>query len=136
MDMHMDRQDCAWLAIAAYSLMDQGKYEETAALFTTDAVWVRGGVPVTGRDAILAALHKRPATELSRHLVSNVLVQEITAETARATAVFVPLRGPLRDDGTVQMPGLSSAGDLEFEFRRESHGWRISRLTPRPVFKA
>jgi hypothetical protein len=136
MDMHMDRQDCAWLAIAAYSLMDLGKYEETASLFTSDAVWVRGGVPVTGRDAILAALHKRPATDLSRHLVTNVLVQDVTAQSARATAVFVPLRGPLRPDGTVEMTGLSSVGDLEFEFRREAQGWRISRLTPRPVFKA
>lgn len=136
MDAYRDRQDCAWLAVAAYSLMDQGQYEETANLFTADAVWVRGGVPVTGRDAILAALNKRPASDLSRHLVSNVLVQDVTPSTARATAVFVPLRGPVRDDGTVAMQPVSSLGDLEFEFRREGDGWRISRLVPRPVFKA
>jgi ketosteroid isomerase-like protein len=129
-------KSCEWLAMAAYSLMDQGQYEATADLFTTDAVWVRGGVPVTGPEAILAALHKRPATDLSRHLVTNVLIQDVDGDTARGTAVFVPLRGAIRDDGTVALGGISAVGDLEFAFRREGGRWKISALTPRIIFKA
>ncbi|GLQ55175.1 nuclear transport factor 2 family protein [Devosia nitrariae] len=130
------RLECAWLATAAYSLMDQGLYEETADLFSPDAVWVRGGVPVAGQEAILSALRQRPATDLSRHIVTNVLVRDITADSARATAVFMPLRGPVNEDGTVPLNGINSVGDLEFEFSRQPNGWKISRLTPRMRFKA
>jgi len=126
---------CHRLAIAAYSLMDQGHYEETAALFTEDAVWVRGGKPVRGRAAILAALYQRPETDISRHIVTNVLV-DLTAEgEARATANFIPLRGARREDGTVATPPISSVGDLAYRFRKDADGWRIAHLQPTMIFK-
>lgn len=126
---------CERLAIASYSLMDQGRYEETAALFTEDATWVRGGKPVEGRSGILASLNQRPITDISRHLVTNVLVQLVSADEAEATACFVPLRGARREDGSVAMPPITNVGDLSFRFRREADGWRISHLRPTMIFK-
>jgi ketosteroid isomerase-like protein len=126
---------CEKLAIASYSLMDQGRYEETAALFTEDAVWVRGGKPVAGRQAILDALRQRPESDLSRHLVTNVLVRLASEREASATACFVPLRGAKREDGTVATPPITNVGDLSFTFRRETNGWRIARLQPTMIFK-
>jgi hypothetical protein len=126
---------CQRLVIASYSLMDQGRYEETAALFTTDAVWVRGGKPVTGRDAILSALHQRPTTDLSRHLVTNVLIAVREGNEASATACFVPLRGTKREDGSVATPQITNVGDLSYRFRKEKDGWRISHLQPSMIFK-
>ena len=126
---------CQRLAIAAYSLMDQGLYDETAALFTEDAVWVRGGRPAAGRPAILASLNQRPAGDVSRHLVTNVLVRVQSDSEATATACFVPLRGARRDDGTVATPPVTNVGDLVFRFRREADGWRIAHLQPTMIFK-
>lgn len=126
---------CERLAIASYSLMDQGRYEETAALFTEDAIWVRGGKPVEGRAGILASLNQRPPTDISRHLVTNVLVSLTSADEATATACFVPLRGVKREDGTVAMPPITNVGDLSFRFRRETDGWRIAHLKPTMIFK-
>lgn len=126
---------CHRLVIAAYSLMDQGRYEESAALFTQDAVWVRGGKPVAGRDAILASLHQRPSGDLSRHLVTNVLV-DIEGDEGRATASFVPLRGTKREDGSVAMPPITNVGDLAYKFRKEADGWRITHLQPTMIFKS
>ena len=131
-----DEASCARLAVASYSLMDQGDYDATAALFTEDAVWVRGGVPVAGRAAIRAALDKRPTADLSRHLVTNVLVNIVSADEATATACFVPLRGKRREDGTVAMPEITQVGDLAFHFRRTPAGWRIAHLQPRMIFTA
>lgn len=125
---------CHRLVVASYSLMDQGHYEECAALFTEDAVWVRGGKPVAGRDGILDALRQRPADDLSRHLVTNVLV-DVAREEARATACFIPLRGSKREDGTVATPPITNVGDLAYRFRREADGWRISYLHPTMIFK-
>ncbi|ODT68575.1 MAG: hypothetical protein ABS75_20125 [Pelagibacterium sp. SCN 63-23] len=133
----MDQQAehaCHRLVIAAYSLMDQGRYEESAALFTEDAVWVRGGKPVNGRDAILASLRQRPSGDLSRHLITNVLV-DIEGDEGRATACFVPLRGSRREDGTVVMPSITNLGDLSYRFRKEADGWRITHLQPTMIFK-
>jgi ketosteroid isomerase-like protein len=126
---------CQRLVIASYSLMDQGRYEETAALFTEDAVWVRGGKPVQGRDAILAALHQRPETDISRHIVTNILVAQTGEDEAEATACFMPLRGARREDGTVATPPVSNIGDLAYRFRRGPDGWRIAHLLPTMVFK-
>nr|WP_314257339.1 nuclear transport factor 2 family protein [uncultured Devosia sp.] len=125
---------CQRLVVASYSLMDQGRYEESAALFSADAVWVRGGRPVAGRDAILAALQQRPAGDLSRHLITNVLV-EVAGNEATATACFVPLRGSKREDGSVATPSITNVGDLAYQFRKEADGWRISHLQPTMIFK-
>jgi flagellar basal body rod protein FlgC len=130
-----DFVECQRLAIASYSLMDQGRYEETVALFSKDAVWVRGGKPFEGHEAILAALRQRPDAMVSRHLVTNVLVERTGADAACATACFVPLRGDRREDGSVAMPAIESVGDLRFRFRREADGWRITHLEPQPLFK-
>jgi ketosteroid isomerase-like protein len=126
---------CQRLVVASYSLMDQGRYDETAALFTEDAVWVRGGKPVSGRAAILEALRQRPETDVSRHIVTNVLVDVISDGEASATACFIPLRGARREDGTVVMPPISNVGDLTYQFRHGADGWRIADLRPTMLFK-
>ena len=126
---------CERLAVACYSLMDQGRYEETAALFTEDAVWVRGGKPGGGRTAILAALQQRATTEASRHLVTNVMVEVGQGSEGTGTACFVPMRGTIREDGTVATPPITNIGDLAFKFRREPEGWRIAYLKPTMIFK-
>lgn len=115
--------------------MDQGRYEDTAALFSDDAVWVRGGKPVAGRSAILEALRQRPAGDLSRHLVTNVLVELTSDREGTATACFVPLRGTRREDGSVATPPITNVGDLVYRFRREAEGWRITHLQPTMIFK-
>jgi hypothetical protein len=115
--------------------MDQGHYTETAELFTEDATWVRGGKPVSGRAAILASLNQRPGTDLTRHLITNVLIQVQSEREATGTACFVPLRGTKREDGTVATPQITNVGDLSFRFRREAGGWRIAHLQPTMIFK-
>lgn len=125
------RLACERLVVGSYSLMDLGDYEECAALFAEDATWVRGGKPVTGRDAILAALNKRPEGAVTRHIVSNIFISQLAGEEASATAVFVPLRGP-----TDSPPAFDMVGDLSYRFSRKSGEWLITHLQPKPVFKA
>ena len=134
MDMETELA-CRRLVIASYSLMDQGRYEETAALFTADAVWVRGGKPVAGRDAILSSLKQRPTTDVSRHLLTNVLIEAREGDEASATACFMPLRGTKREDGTVATPQITNVGDLNYRFRKEGDRWKISHLQPTMIFK-
>jgi hypothetical protein len=126
---------CERLAIGSYSLMDHGSYAECAALFATHGVWVRGGKPFTGPASILSALEQRPQSQLSRHIVTNVVVKPVNENTAEATALFVPLRGAQEEAGLAKLEPPMMVGDLLFEFVREAGEWRIAKLTPRPVFK-
>ncbi len=128
------RHACEWLAAAVYSLMDQGLYEECAALFADDGIWVRGE-EVKGPAAIVEALSRRPAEQITRHLVTNVLVRVTSDTEATGTAVFFPFRGPRRADGTAPSPAAVSCGDLIFKFKRGPGGWKIAFLNPQFVFK-
>lgn len=128
--------ECERLVIASYSLMDHGKYPETVALFASDGVWVRGGKPFTGQDAILASLNERSPEDISRHLVTNVVVTQSGPDEAEATALFVPLRGRRNAEGAIPLSPPAMIGDLFYRFRRENDAWRISELRPSPLFKA
>ncbi len=121
---------CQRLAIAAYSLMDHGRYDEAAELFADDAVWVRGGNPVEGREGIRESLHSRPADQVTRHIITNVLVQAERNGSASATACFMPFRGS-SDGGKVGPPVV---GDLVVKFRRYPEGWRITHMKPSIIF--
>ncbi len=127
---------CNRLANACYTLMDLGDYDGTAALFAEDATWVRGGKPTVGRVAIREALDKRPPDQISRHLVTNVVIRVVDDSNAEGTAYFMPLRGTVKADGPAAMPATDMVGDLAFRFSHEADGWRIAYLKPSPVFKA
>ena len=79
-------QACARVINRYAALMDAAEFEGVAALFTQGAAYARPADPanpIHGRAAILADFRSRPA-RLSRHIVSNVVVQ-VEADD-RATA--------------------------------------------------
>lgn len=124
---------CQRLVIGSYSLMDQGRYEEAAALFTDDATWVRGGKAVTGRASILTSLRQRPQSDISRHIITNIFVEQTSQDDARATACLIPFRGSKREDGTVATPPIAIIGDVLYQFRRRD-SWLIAYLKPNFIF--
>jgi len=126
---------CQRLVIGSYSLMDHGRYEETAALFTDDATWVRGGKAVTGRAAILNSLRQRPQSDITRHIITNIFVEAVSEADAKATACLIPLRGGKREDGTAATPPIANIGDIFYQFRRQENKWLITYLKPNFVFK-
>lgn len=127
-------RSCEALVIASYSLMDHGDYDACAELFAPDATWVRGGKPVRGRDAIRAALDQRPVEQVSRHVVTNVLVRQQDPVSATASAVFIPVRGVRRENGTCEMPPVSGLGDLRYAFTFAEGHWKIQTLQPSMLF--
>ncbi|NWG52618.1 MAG: nuclear transport factor 2 family protein [Hydrogenophilaceae bacterium] len=82
--------EIARLVLRYAALNDAGDYEALAALFTADGVFIRpsGGEPVVGRAAILAS-YKARAPRISRHLVSNILADVSSSESARCTSAIL-----------------------------------------------
>lgn len=76
---------CRELIETSVQHVDDGKAAAFAALFAPDAVLVRpNGSLLEGRAAIEAAYAQRPATRITRHLVSNVVVTLDGTDSARA----------------------------------------------------
>jgi diketogulonate reductase-like aldo/keto reductase len=79
---------------AVYS--DLGRYDELAALFTEDGRYARPTEPtnfVEGRADLLASLKARPKDKLTRHLVTNVLIEVTSATTAKGFSYVTQYSG-------------------------------------------
>jgi hypothetical protein len=124
---------CERLLVASYSLMDKGLIDACVGLFAEDGEWVRGGKPCVGRRAIREALGKRALAQITRHIVTNVMVT-VDGDEAGATALMVPLRGKASLDGTTPLTAPAMVADLEARFRRIGGEWFISYLKPVSIF--
>jgi ketosteroid isomerase-like protein len=107
---------------ARYSTyFDSGDGQACSALFTDDGTFaVAGREPVTGRAALTQFFGV--ATERSagiRHFVSNILVQQVSADRARGTAHVLALRV---DGDTVRLAALGRYSD---EFAKVGGDWLV-----------
>ena len=117
--------------------------QNVTALCTGDCVYMLGGKPHQGHDAInafYAARNERVRTQqkdgirTQRHAISNIRVSFQDADKASAGFLVVNYSGegapPVTDLG-----GPTIVADARMEFRREADGeWRISLFDSKPVF--
>ncbi|MEO8778639.1 MAG: nuclear transport factor 2 family protein [Rhodanobacter sp.] len=76
-------------------LSDAGHYEELVSLFTLDGSFARPSDPehpIKGRESILKSFQNRPR-RLTRHVVSNVVVDLVNPNEAHAISYIVLYRG-------------------------------------------
>lgn len=77
-------QACQELVVRAAACADAHDAAALAALFTPAAVLVRPGAqPLEGRDAIRLSYESRPADRITRHFISNLLVDIDSPQRAR-----------------------------------------------------
>jgi hypothetical protein len=103
-----------------------------AELFTEDGTWAwpAGDRLVRGREALRTYFGSRPADRLSRRLMSNVLVEVTSADTASATSYFTTYRVDGYDGGTVPAGPPVRIGHHEDAFRRSAEGdWLLQART-------
>ena len=107
------------LALVAH--LDHRRYEAVAALFTPAGRWLRQGRWLEGREAILHALGSRPKDMRVRHVLTNILVTELTHGKARVDAYMTAYR---QLDG--QRPELFSINRVDTVFHRMDSQWLIT----------
>ena len=125
---------CERLMYQYARFVDSGEAARIADLFTDDGVWTAAdGRSMDGQDQIRAAFSARQALtrRLSRHVITNVLIDVHSDTEASGTAYLVNYR----HDGTgdrVERPGPARhpkfVGDYHLEFRSLDGEWRIARL--------
>jgi len=131
---------CTRLVLLAAAHVDRGEPAALAALFTPDAVLVRpGGTALHGREAIQAAYEQRPAERITRHLVSNTLVDLVSDSEARAQSQVLLWTGSTTDAaGPRGRPasGGPVVGAFDDRFVKTPEGWRIAHRTASFVLHA
>jgi ketosteroid isomerase-like protein len=115
--------------------LDAEDFDGYAALFAHDGTWQNGKTIRHGPDeikAMLVGLYGTPppgfVNSQSYHLVSNIEVDVIDADHAKARSKHLPI---MRDANGDPRPAL--AGRYEDEFVREDGHWKILHRVDYPV---
>ncbi|MGH8228433.1 MAG: nuclear transport factor 2 family protein [Steroidobacteraceae bacterium] len=133
---------CERLVLRSIRAFDERDWKGYAALFTPDGLFIRANAPdapLTGREAILAALAARPAARLTRHLCTNIEIDVLDAEHAAARCYLLLYAGdastPAGAGGRPAEPP-QRIGEYHDELTLTAQGWRIRRREGRLVLYA
>ena len=132
------QQECRDIIVNLVTLSDRGSADEALAYFVADGVWVRGGKPMAGHPQLLAYFNDRTPGMLTRHLVSNMMIDVIDDRTATGLSYYTAY---VHDSGpaalTLPAPlGIPfSVGEWHDRFRLTDNGWRIVHRETKRLFK-
>lgn len=138
MDQFLIAQACRDVVIRAAACVDANDAATFARLFTDDGVLVRpAGKPLIGRDAIRQAYEQRSADRITRHLVTNMLVDVNLPDQASVRSYVLLWSGSAGDeDGESGRPAKSRqlVGEFKDHFVRDNEGaWLIRHRQARFV---
>jgi uncharacterized protein (TIGR02246 family) len=122
---------CCDLVLRSAACADAADAAGLAALFTEDATLVRpDGSLLQGRAAIEAAYRARPAGRITRHLVSNSLVDIESAAAVQVRSSVLLWSGSSADaDGPQGRPAnpRQLVGSFDDRCVLTPEGWRIAQ---------
>lgn len=104
---------------------DGRDFETLAELLAEEATYARPtdpNNPMQGRDAVVASFRARPATRITRHLFSNIVVVVESETTATAVSDVALYMGAAVEDGVAKAePAL--VGGFEDRFIKRDGRW-------------
>ena len=129
-----DRLAIEQLVVEYAYLLDHGRANELAALFTSDGVLETLGERAHGRPAIAAFYAKRAAdSRTTRHITTNLRLVFEAPDRASGTRLILYFRGD--GDGPPFPASPGSVGEYSETFRREADGrWRFASRTNTLLF--
>jgi hypothetical protein len=118
---------------------DAGNHDDLAALFTEDGRYARPTDPdnfVSGRTAILAAFKARPKDKITRHLITNIVINVSGAKTAQGLCYVTLFTGSTAN--AAEKFGFKAnaavlVGEYHDEFVLTESGWKISQRVGRLI---
>jgi len=130
--------DCSQVLLRFYDAFDAWDYDAMVSLFTEDGVWHRAGKSLRGRREIVAEMRRRSATQIIRHVVTNILVDVNDAENAQARMYLTAYRHDAGEPRVVPAPlgppALLLVVSTQLALRPE--GWRIVEKRMQREFEA
>jgi 3-phenylpropionate/cinnamic acid dioxygenase small subunit len=119
--------DCRDLVYDFAHHIDNGRYDQVAALFTKDCRIDGPNGIYEGRAALLANLQRRAADRFTRHLCTNVRIRAVDDRRAEgvSTVLFFLTKG-LPEAAPLPMVEPEAVASWEDEFELTDDGWRIA----------
>jgi hypothetical protein len=117
--------ECAKLVNRFGAANDGRDFDALAALLAEEATYARPtdpNNPIQGRDAIVDSFRARPATRITRHLFSNIVVTVESATEARAVSQIVLYAGAAAESG-VAKSDAPLVGAFEDRFVKRGGKW-------------
>ena len=116
--------------------LDRGTADGFIALFTVDAVYVRGARVLRGRDALKDFYMSRTATapRTSRHVVTGLRIDFESADRARGISVCTTFSMPGEPEIASTIP--ASVADFEDSYVRTDGVWLFAARNIVPIFTA
>jgi hypothetical protein len=123
--------DCTRLINLYMKVNDAGDWDAVAGLFTEDGLLARPTLPdkpYVGRQAILDGFRSRPAGIVTRHVVSNIVVDVENETEASAFCVMLLYRGKTTENGSLPShdPADPLIGTFNDRLRKTADGWRFA----------
>lgn len=118
-------------------LNDERDYEALVDLFTSDAQLFRPSKPLealTGRAAIRNAFQTRPEDAITFHLVTDVVIDVISATQAQARSRILLLQGTRGDQPGIPDPSSikpALPGTFRDELVLTETGWKFAKRAGR-----
>ena len=129
-DSHREIQaDCEALSIAYARAVDFRDYDAFVELFTETGV-LDVGKPLEGRRAIAESISRRPDELRSRHVLTNIFIDVVSADEARGISYLTLYRHVGEEslrNGPVDFDGPAAVGHYEDRFVRTADGWKFAR---------
>lgn len=131
-----DREACTALVFGLYLALDTHDYRHLEKLFTPWSRMTRLGETHAGLPAIAAAFARRPESLRTRHLVSNLLVEDAAdGATGRFTMTVVRGRALPGTGLPILVRGPWRVSDVRVHFEKGAAGWRIVALATEAQFE-
>lgn len=132
-------QACERLFLQLAHLTDHGPQEEIATLFTEDGEFDRDGTVFHGRQALRDMYAKRPASLMTRHMVSNVMVTVHTEEEATCQAYATVYRFRSATGVKPELPIVCEGPEGIAEYRdhlvKVAGEWKLKQRVMKTVIK-
>lgn len=119
-------QACAKLMMKFYYAFDRSRYDEMEQMFTRDGVWHRAGKTLSRR-SMLDELVKRSPQEVVHHVVTNVAVDLIDADSASIVCYVKAYRGQMPESPSTVVSGRPFLLVMvQASLVKEELGWKFS----------
>lgn len=130
-------QDCAKLVTAYSVCIDHRRFDRLIGLFAEDAVLSLDGYRLEGRARIDAYMRERPKSRTTRHVISNMLIDVLDADSAEGLSYLTGYRFDAHDDSErkrLPFEGPFVVGSYSDRFVRTAEGWRFAERLVTPTF--
>jgi hypothetical protein len=117
--------------------LDECDYESLTALMTADGLWHRQGKELRGRAMIMEEMKARPVGFVTRHIVSNFVV-DTTGPDHAAASLYITVFAHQAEAGAspphpMALPNI--VGVYRIKALRQADGWRLQEIRSTPVFR-